>query len=603
MRPALYPLLALLTACGGTPTPAEAPVSTAPAPGLQAAPAPGPVEALADDYWTELMRVSPTWASYRGDRSRDAELPDLSAEAREQHDAHLRALLERARALPAGEATGRQRLVLETLVERLESHFADQEACRRHAWTVDQLDGPQSWLGELPAYHVIDGAQRARDLVTRYRAFPRLFEQHGANLREGLAEGRTAARINVTRVIDQLERMIAAPLDEDPFLARPLAQAAALKTPPYPAFEAELQAAVEQAVRPALTAYRDLLTNEILPASREAPGIDGLPGGEACYAAAIARHTGLTHDAETIHRIGLDEVMRIRGEMQAIAVELGHFTIQGALAALAADPTQIRDDAGALLDHNTALLDRARAELPRAFGRLPKTPVELKAIEAFRAPDAPAAYYYSAPEDGSRPAYYYLNTHDPRSRLLYKMPALAWHEAIPGHHLQIALAREADALPVFMQNTGFTAFTEGWALYAEKLAGELGLYRTPAERMGALTYEIWRAARLVIDTGLHHRGWSRQQAIDYLEAHTGHAENEVVNEIDRYIVWPGQALAYKLGQLEISNLRAQAEAALGPRFDLKAWHDRLLLDGAVPLSVLRRTMQAWVAAQAPAEQR
>jgi len=596
-------LLALsLTACGGAPPPTEAPsepdmpVTSAPAPGLKAAPA--AVDALAEAYWVELMRVAPTWASYRGDRSRDAELPDLSAAARARHDAALAELLTRARAVMATAPDGRDRLVLETLIERIEHHAADRRACGRHAWVVDQLDGPQSWLGELPAYHVIDGEQRARDLIARYRAFPRLFGQHVDNLRGGLKAGRVAARINVSRVIAQLDRMVKAPIGDDPFLTRPLAQAATLDAPPYPGFEAELKAAVEGPVRQALTAYRAALVDEIMPHSRVAPGVSGLPGGEACYAASIIRHTGLDHDAEAIHRIGLDEVARIRVEMTAVAQALGHPDIEAALAALARDPEQTRDSAQALIDHNEALLDRVRARLPDMFGRLPQTPVELKAMEAYRAPDAPAAYYYAAPDDGSRPAYYYLNTHAPETRLLYTMPALAWHEALPGHHLQIALAREAGALPAFMQHTGFTAFTEGWALYAETLADEMGLYRTPAERMGALTYEIWRAARLVIDTGLHQKGWTRQQAIDYLQAQTGHAEGEVINEVDRYIVWPGQALAYKLGQLEISALRSEAEAALGERFELEAWHDRLLRDGAIPLTVLRRQMTAWVAAQA-----
>lgn len=586
-------------ACGGAPPPDPAPpVKSEPQPGLEAAEVPAPIDVLAEDYWGELMRVSPTWASYRGDRSRDAELPDLSAEARATHDAALSAFAERARAIDPAPLSERQRLVRDTLLERLTLHFEDREACGRHAWVVDQLGGPQSWLGELPAYHVVDGAQRARDLVARYRALPRLFDQHVTNLRGGLKAGRTAARINVTRTIAQLDRMLKTPLDEDPFLARPLAQAAKLDAPPYPAFDAEIRAAVEGPVRTALTRYRDFLVAGILPASRTAPGIAGLPGGAACYRASIRRHTGLDLDPEAIHRVGLDEVARIRAAMKAVAAELGHPSVDAALAALADDPAQRRETGEALLQYNAALLDRARAALPRAFGRLPKTPIEPKAIEAFRAPDVPAGYYYSAPEDGSRPAYYYLNTHAPETRPLYTMPALAWHEAIPGHHLQIALAREAEALPTFMQSTGFTAFTEGWALYAEQLADELGLYHTPAERLGAYTYEIWRAARLVVDTGLHHLGWTRQQAIDYLQAQTGHPPGEVINEIDRYIVWPGQALAYKLGQLEISKLRAEAEAALGARFDLKAWHDRLLRDGAIPLTVLRAQMTGWVAERA-----
>lgn len=598
MRRPLVTLALVAAGCGARPAPESAPAAETPA---AETPAPTEAEAAIDraaaDYWAELMRVSPTWASFRGDRSRDAELPDFSPEARAASDATLWRIREAAAAVEPAALGDDRRLMRAILVQRLDGHFAERDACRPETWEVDQLYGPQSWLGELPSYHIVDGAQRARDLVARYRGFPALFAQHTANLRAGLAAGRVAARINVERVIEQLDRFAATPLDEDPYLQGPLARAAELEAPPSPDFADALRAAVRDAVRPALADYRAFLAAEILPAARAEPGIAGLPGGAACYAARIALHTDTAREAEALHRLGLAEVERIRGEMAAVAAELGHPDVDAALAALAADPAERLATSEALVEHNRALVDRARAALPRAFGRLPKTPIEVRPIEAFRAPESPAAYYLRAPEDGSAPAYYLINTHAPETRLLYKMPALAWHEAVPGHHLQIALAAEREGLPEFMRSTRSTAFTEGWALYAERLAFELGLYRTPAERMGALTYEIWRAARLVVDTGLHAKGWSREQAIDYLKRHTGHSEGEVVNEIDRYIVWPGQALAYKVGQLEISALRALAEARLGERFDLAVWHDRLLWHGSIPLPVLRAEMAAWLDAQ------
>jgi uncharacterized protein (DUF885 family) len=224
----------------------------------------------------------------------------------------------------------------------------------------------------------------------------------------------------------------------------------------------------------------------------------------------------------------------------------------------------------------------------------------VKAIEDFRDKDAPAAYYYSAPDDDSRPAYYYVNTYQPETRLLYKMAALAFHEAVPGHHLQIALTSENGALPVFQRHVGQTAFVEGWALYAEHLADELGLYQTPEEKLGALTYEMWRAVRLVVDTGLHAKGWTRDQAIEYMVSHTGHRREEATNEVDRYITWPGQALAYKIGELEIRRLRDEARQKLGGRFDLAAFHDHVLRSGAVPLTTLRHEIEAWVAAESAA---
>ncbi|MCA9540747.1 MAG: DUF885 domain-containing protein [Myxococcales bacterium] len=345
---------------------------------------------------------------------------------------------------------------------------------------------------------------------------------------------------------------------------------------------------------PALRGYRNFLEREILPHSRNRPGVDGLRDGAACYQAMIASHTGLEETPEAIHQLGLQEVARIQAEMQTLATEMGAADPAALMAALDARPDQHAADAEALLAYNRDLLARAQAALPRAFGRLPKTPIELKALEAFRAADAPAAYYYGAPDDGSRPAYYYLNTHDATERLLYQMPALAFHEAVPGHHLQIALAKETLDLPMFMRESGNSAFTEGWALYAERLARELDLYRTPEERFGALTYEIWRAARLVVDTGLHAKGWRRQEAIDYLNGLLGHDEGEIINEVDRYIAWPGQALAYKVGELEIRRLRAEAEAARGTNFDLRAFHDRVLRNGSVPLRVLRADIEAWL---------
>ncbi len=281
--------------------------------------------------------------------------------------------------------------------------------------------------------------------------------------------------------------------------------------------------------------------------------------------------------------------------MGALVRSAGGGALPEYLKTIAARKDQYAADAAALLEVNRELMARAMRALPRAFGRLPKTVIEVKAIEDFRARDAPAAYYYGAPQDASRPAYYYVNTDRPEVRLLYKMPALAFHEAVPGHHLQIALASENTALPVFQREMGHTAFVEGWALYAEGLADELGLYRTADEKLGQLSYEMWRAVRLVVDAGLHTKGWTREQAIDYLVAKTGHRREEAENEVDRYIIWPGQALAYKMGELEIRALRRTAQQTLGEKFDLRAFHDRLLAHGAVPLDVARRVVEAWIA--------
>lgn len=579
-----------LAACGGAPPP---PPDTASAPEASAAPEPPPgpappkdwneaVDRMAASFWAETMRHSPTWATYLGDRSRDAELTLPTAEARDRHHTMLAGLEAGLRRIDRAKLDPRRALVADVLADTI-ARALDVTVCETWRWEVDQLGGPQIGFAQLPDFHTVSDEAQGRALVTRYERLGAYYDAHVANLRAGLKAGMVSPKLNVERVVRQLEAQLAQPVAEMPY-ATPLK----VDPEPYTGFREALTAAIDTQTRRGLKAYLDFLRGELLPKAREAVGVSAMPHGETCYAAAIRYYTGLSKTPDEIHAIGLAEVDRISKEMARIAhtEDLPRY-----LARLKSSPEQHRDTPEALLDYNRKLLERAQAELPKAFGRLPKTKVELKQIEAFREADAPAAYYYPAPDDGSRPGYYYLNTFRPKTRLLYKMPALAYHEAVPGHHLQIALANENDALPAFMRRVGQTAFVEGWGLYAEKLAGELGLYRTPEEHIGALTYEIWRAARLVVDTGMHAKGWSRRQAIDYLGLHTGHDEGEVVNEIDRYIIWPGQALAYKLGQLEISRLRAEAKARLGDRFDLRAFHDRLLENGAVPLPVARRVVE------------
>ena len=350
---------------------------------------------------------------------------------------------------------------------------------------------------------------------------------------------------------------------------------------------------------PALARYQQVLEGEVLPRARtQPPGIRDLPGAAAAYAWAIRSHTRAGLEADRIHRLGLDEVARIRAEMEKIAADRGHRgPLEGFFATLRADKAQWFGSRDELLAAAKRLLAQATARLPDLFGRLPKSVCEVWAIEAHREKDAVAAFYHGPPEDGSRPGVYYVNTHAPETRPRYNLPALTLHEAVPGHHLQIALALEATDLPPFRRHGHFTAYVEGWALYSERLGIEMGCYPDDLSRFGMLTYEAWRACRLVVDTGLHHMGWTRDQALDYMRKNLALTDTEIVNEVDRYIIWPGQALAYKIGQLEILALRDEAKAALGPRFDLRAFHDTILAPGAVPLEVLRRIVERWVASQ------
>ncbi len=563
------------------------------------------LERIGDDFWNEQLRASPTFATYLGDRSRDAELDDASEEEVARHRDALTGFLKRVEALDLAALRPDERITADVLRVELSTSLGS-EVCRSWRWSVDQLGGPHVFLAELPNYHTISEPEHAQTLAIRFRSAKKLFDEQIANLRRGLSEKRVASRINVERVLKQLDEQIATPPEKSPYGRTAATLPATWTDEQRRTAETDLLGAVRDSVYPGLKAYRDVLRKEVLPRARAGVGVSELPDGTACYAARIKQYTGLESSAEELHRLGLSEVERLQGEMREIVAAKGSGPGAGAKAkvdlrawfeARAKAKDQRLASAEALLAYNRDLVARATAALPKAFGRLPKTPIEVKAIESFREKDAPAAYYYSAPKDGSRPAYYYVNTYDPASRPLYNMAALAFHEAVPGHHFQIALANENGALPEFQRQLGQTAFVEGWALYAEGLAGELGLYRSDEERLGAMNYELWRAVRLVVDTGMHAKGWSREKALRYFLANTGHTKIEAANEIDRYILWPGQALAYKVGQLQIREMRYEAERSLGERFSLPAFHDRLLSHGGVPLSTARSDIERWIKEQ------
>ena len=581
--------LALLLGCATAP-PTQPPLEDASA-GL---------EALSEAFWEESMRHSPTWATHLGDRRYDGLLDDNSQAERDRHLSATRDFLRTLDGLDASQWLPEEQITADVLRFALETDLAS-EVCQSHRWRVDQLAGPQVRLPQLAQSHTIRTPAEAWTLVSRYRQTSAHLQTHVAHLRSGLAQGYVAPRINVERVIRQLDAQLSVPPSESPYaqLARRQVDERGLRDealvgPEGRGWREAVRAAIEESVYPGLATYRAFLKAELLPEAREAVGVSEIPEGARCYAARIRQSTGLSKGADEIHALGLAEVARIEGELLALIGQEGGEGIEVYLQGLGGQEGQHTTDPAELVRVNEALVARARSRLSEAFGRLPGTPLEVKAIEAFRARDAPAAYYHSAPAGGARPAIYYINTHRPETRPLYTMAALAFHEAVPGHHLQIALANENAALPRFQREIGQTAFVEGWALYSEGLAWELGLYETREERLGALSYEMWRAVRLVVDTGVHARGWSRQRALRYLMAHTGKYEEEAANEIDRTITWPGQALAYKIGQMEIQALRAEAEAALGARFDLKAFHDEVLCHGAVPLTTLRRLIEAWI---------
>lgn len=541
---------------------------------------------LAKEAWELHLQHDPLEATFLGDRRFDDKLPDLRPEILKEYQTHLHDLRERLRALPQAEQSPQDQITA-ALLDFWATSRLDAEVCHSELWEIDQLRGYQVTITELSSYQRIDSEQAGRHFVVRLRAVRSLFEQHIANLRAGYQTGYTAPRVAVERVVAQLQPMFSGPVDKSPYLAI-LDRSDALTAQQVAQLRKEILEIVGSEIYPALRHYHDFLKNEYLPKARTAVGVIANTHGKECYDALVRLHTTTRRTPEDIHQLGLQEIDRINRAMHDIAATQGVGSFHSYADKLRKDPKNYLKDRQALLQHNEELVARSTAKLPQVFGTLPPIACGIKAIEAYAEQDSPAAYYYAAADDGSRPAYYYVNTFEPHTRPLFNMEALAYHESVPGHHLQISIAQNLKNLPDLRRHAGTTAFVEGWALYAELVADELGLYSAPSTRFGMLNYQAWRAARLVVDTGMHVLGWSREQAVAFMKEHVILPDAEIANEIDRYIVWPGQALAYTVGRLFIQKLRADEERRFGAAFDIRAFHDRLLENGALPLAVIEQ---------------
>ncbi|MBI4425190.1 MAG: DUF885 domain-containing protein [Elusimicrobia bacterium] len=565
----------------------------APLPAGAAAPAaPKALEAARDlaklstDYWDWAMARDPLWATFIRHPGRDDRLADPSAEGRRKELADIDRLAKRLSAVDPAALDEGDRVSWEILRLQLDTGRQWHEH-KFWQWDVDHMDGPQSWI--MSVVEVAQPMATEKDvqaLLARMAAFGPFFDAHLANLREGLAEGRLASRVAAEKTISQLKDLIAKPAHESSFATAAKRLPAGLQDRYLP----EVLRAAEAGPKPALEKYLRFLETEYLPRARLDPmGLSGLAGGEAAYRFQIRRHTTLDKTPEELHRTGLDELEAIHAEMAEIARRLGHVgAVSSFMEKVRKDPVNFFKTREEIVEAAKALVARTRERLPEFFGRLPKTPLEVRRIEDYQEKNDAAARYYSPPDDLSRPGIYYINTYEPGSRPRFGMAALAAHEGLPGHHLQIALAVESGDLPAFRRHGGFNAFVEGWALYSERLADEMGLYPDDLSRLGMLMAQALRACRLVVDTGLHAKAWSRQKAVDFMKENTPMSEGEIAAEVDRYIIWPGQALAYKVGQREIAAIRKEAEARQGRAFDLRAFHDAVLRPGAVPLPTLRR---------------
>ncbi|HEX2274912.1 MAG TPA: DUF885 domain-containing protein [Acidimicrobiales bacterium] len=554
---------------------------------------------LAEEYWDVLMEASPTSATLLGDHRFDDRLEDLSSEGQARERRRLTSIEERLVSID------RARLVGDDLVThaQLVSELGDAVSAIDHRLVElesDQMTGFHvGLLQTVPVMSAPDPAA-AQMLLGRFRQVPRALDQLAQRFFEGADAGRTPVAICVSRAVNMIEGYLASPLAEDVFVR--LTGPAGWEGEHD--WRSSLEAVARDVVRPAYRRLADTLTEQLLPLSRddEHCGLSWLAEGPELYAVLVAHHTTVDRaPPEEVHRIGLEEVtQKLPAEFADVGGRLFGINDAGEVLERLRQDQALRYVTGdEIMDDARQAFEAATAAMADWFGRLPQAPCAIEAVPAFLAPDSPSAYYFPPAADGSRGGTYYVNTDRPEQKARYETASIAFHEAIPGHHLQLAIATELTGLPRFRRfSLGNTAYVEGWGLYAERLADEMGLYRSDLERIGMLAADSIRACRLVVDTGLHHLGWSRARAIDFMATHTPVSVEEVTVEIDRYIGMPGQALAYKLGQREIFRLREAARTRLDGRFDIKGFHDAVLGSGAVRLPVLGELVEGWAASRA-----
>ncbi len=548
---------------------------------------------LAERYWEARLVASPIFATFLGDHRYDDRVDDLSAEAEAQHRATWDALRDEAEAIDAEGLDetdrGTRRLLIDELTDAIDAIDA-----RLVELTWDQMQGIHADLLIMAGQMRAPEPEHAAMAVVRLTNLGTMLDQAAERFRAAVVSGRTPARINIVRSLNQVDGYLASPIESDPFvnLAGPE------DWDGEAAWREQLATAVTDHLRPAFERYRSALHDELLPHARpdDQAGLHWLADGPDLYRSLIRLHTGLDLTAEELHEVGRHEVLDVLPD-QYRQLGMGVFGTDDLVEIFhhILHDTDLRyGDGEEILAHAGSCLDAARTAMGDWFGILPEAPCVLTPVPEYLAADAPAAYYTPPAPDGSRPGEYHVNLHEPTGKGRAETASIAYHEAIPGHHLQLAIASERTDLPAFRRlSWGHTAYVEGWALYTERLADEMGLYATDLDRLGMLASDSWRACRLVVDTGLHAMGWTRQQAIDFMVEHAPVNLDEIVTEIDRYIGMPGQALAYKVGQREILRLRAEAEARLGDAFTLPGFHDVVLGAATVSLPVLAERVEAW----------
>ena len=552
------------------------------------------LHAIFDDDWEWTLENFPTYGTFLGDPRYNDRLTDQSIEAIGVREAYAREMLAQLDNVNRGRLSPADQVNYDLFRQSAENDVAGQ-AFPTHLMPLNQMGGIQINLPSLQMVTPFRTLKDYEDYLDRLRAVPVLIGQTVALMQQGLKTGWVMPKVPLRSVPDQIKAQLVEDAADSPFFKPFLDYPDQVTGEHQDQLTREGRQVIAEQILPAYEQLLSFVTAEYIPAAREEVGAWALPDGEAYYAHRVKLMTTTDMTPDQIHRTGLGEVARIKAEMMKIVKATGFGSDFDAFTHfLHTDEQFYHDSPEALLVAYRDICKRLDAQLPKLFGKLPRAPYGVEEIPDYEAPASTTAYYRRPAADGSRPGTFFANTYELSQRPTWEMEALSIHEAVPGHHLQIALAQEMENMPKFRKYGGITAFVEGWGLYSESLGEEMGFYNNPYSKFGQLSYEMWRAVRLVVDTGLHQMKWTRQQAIDFFKANTGLTELNIISEVDRYIVWPGQALAYKIGELKIKELRARATEELGDKFDIRQFHDTVLGQGALPLNLLEAQVMAWI---------
>ena len=549
---------------------------------------------LLDTEWEWRLRENPQFATTVGDHRYDDQLSKESIADETRRAADTQRFLDDAGKIDRAQLPGPELITLDMFRAELEDRLAAFRF-REYLLPINADSGFHSSFALIPQTLRLETTRDYDNYLARLRAFPRYMDEHIVRMREGVKAGITVPQVALAGADTAVGPLMPTDPTASPLYAPFRSMPATFPAEERTRLESSARTAIADAVTPSYAKFRAFLTSEYIPGARTTIAASALPDGAAYYQQLVKRFTTLPLTPDQVHATGLAEVARIRAEMEDVMRSTG-FTGDFAafLTMLRTDPRFYPKTGEQLLKEGSWIAKRMDAKLPSLFGRLPRQPYGVAPVPDYLAPKYTAGRYNGNPPDGTEPGYYWLNTYALETRPLYNLEALTLHEAVPGHHLQIALANEAGDVPKFRRYSYISAFGEGWGLYSEWLGLEAGFYTDPYSNFGRLTYAMWRAARLVVDTGMHVKGWTRQQSIDYLSSNTALSLHECTTETDRYISWPGQALSYKIGELKIRELRARAEQALGPKFDRRRFHDAVLANGSVPLPVLEQQIDAFI---------